>query len=382
MGVIPALIRKLPSLPMNILHVYKAALPHSMGGVEQVIHQLAKGAAEKGANVEVLALNRGPREVVDGGGYKVHYQPTLFEVASTPFSLKAFYKFRELSQKADIIHYHYPYPFADLLHLTCCPSKPSIVTYHSDVVRQRKLLKLYKPLQKRFLSSVDQIIATSPNYVQTSGTLQEYADKVSVIPLGLEESNYPEPPANKLDYWKKRVGGKFFLFIGVLRYYKGLHILLDALKGVDYPTVIIGTGPEENALKQKANEYGLKNIHFLGHVSDEDKVTLLKLCYAFVFPSHLRSEAFGLSLVEAAMFGEPMISCEIGTGTSYINVHGETGYVIKPRDSVDLAQCMLMLWKDEIKIRQFGEASRKRYILAFKSSIMLENYMGLYEKFV
>jgi glycosyltransferase involved in cell wall biosynthesis len=380
--VTPALIRKLPSLSMNILHLYKAALPHSMGGVEQVIHQLAKGAVEKGANVEVLALNRGPRDVVDGGGYKVYYQPTLFEVASTPFSLKAFYKFRELSKKADIIHYHYPYPFADLLHLGCCPRKPSIVTYHSDIVRQRKLLKLYKPLQKRFLSSMDRIVATSPNYVQTSETLQDYVDKVSVIPLGLEESSYPEPSIERLDHWKKRVGSKFFLFIGVLRYYKGLHILLDALKEADYPTVIIGTGPEENTLKQKANEYGLKNIHFLGHVSDEDKAALLKLCYAFVFPSHLRSEAFGLSLVEAAMFGKPMISCEIGTGTSYINIHGETGYVVKPNDSVELAQCMLMLWKDEIKIGQFGKSARKRYILAFKSSIMTKNYMDLYRMVV
>lgn len=363
---------------MNILHVYKAALPHSMGGVEQVIHQLAKGAAEKGANVDVLALNRGSREVVDGGGYKVHYQPTLFEIASTPFSLKAFYKFRKLSQKADIIHYHYPYPFADLLHLTCCPSKPSIVTYHSDIVRQRKLLKFYKPVQKRFLSSVDRIVATSPNYVQTSKTLRDYVDKVSVIPLGLEESSYPESSTERLDYWKKRVGSKFFLFIGVLRYYKGLHILLDALKEADYPTVIIGTGPEESTLKQKANEYGLKNIHFLGHVSDEDKAALLKLCYAFVFPSHLRSEAFGLSLVEAAMFGKPMISCEIGTGTSYINVHGETGYVVNPRDSVELAQCMLFLWKDEIKSRQFGKAARKKYINSLKSSMMTKNYMDLY----
>lgn len=364
---------------MKILHVYKAALPYSMGGVEQVVHQLAKGAAEEGANVDVLALNRGPREVVDGGGYKVHYQPTLFEVASTPFSLKAFYKFRKLSQKADIIHYHYPYPFADLLHLTYCPRKPSIVTYHSDIVRQRKLLKLYKPLQKRFLSSVDCIVATSPNYVQTSESLQDYVDKVSVIPLGLEDSNYPEPPAERLDYWKKRVGDKFFLFTGVLRYYKGLHILLDALKEVDYPTVIIGTGPEEKTLKQKANEYGLKNVHFLGHVPDQDKVALLKLCYAFVFPSHLRSEAFGLSLVEAAMFGKPMISCEIGTGTSYINIHGETGFVVKAENSIEWASFMSKLWEDELKAGQFGKAGLLRYKELFRSTRMLESYYKIYE---
>src|SRR5690606_23534758 len=85
---------------------------------------------------------------------------------------------------------------------------------------------------------------------------------------------------------------------------------------------------------------GVHNIHFLGQLSEEDKTVLLMLCYAFVFPSHLRSEAFGLSLLEAAMFGKPMISCEIGTGTSYINYMNNTGYVVPPADSLALANAM------------------------------------------
>lgn len=367
---------------MNILHVYKAALPHSMGGVEQVIHQLAKGATKEGANVEVIAINRGPERTINHEGYNVHYLPVLFEVVSTPFSLKAFPKFRKLAKQADIIHYHYPYPFADLLHFTCCPNKPSVVTYHSDIIRQKKLLKLYKPLQRRFLSSVDHIVTTSPNYFQTSGTLQAYSNKVSVIPLGLDESDYPEPSRERLDYWKRRIGDKFFLFTGVLRYYKGLHVLLDALKEIDYPTVIIGAGPEECALKQKAYAYGLKNIYFLSQVSEEDKIALLKLCYAFVFPSHLRSEAYGLALVEAAMFGKPMISCELGTGTSYINIHGKTGYVVKPGNSGELRKIMSRLWTDKYDANKFGRYARKYYAKLFKSSKMIQSYMELYNMFV
>lgn len=367
---------------MNILHVYKAALPKSMGGVEQIIHQLAKGTVEEGANVDVLALNRGPREVVDAGGYPVHYEPVNFEVASTPFSAGALRRFSGLANTADIIHYHYPYPFADLLHLMVSKGKPSIVTYHSDIVRQRKLMKLYKPLQKRFLSSVDQIVATSPNYVQTSQILRSFRDKVSVIPLGLDEANYPEPSEEKLSYWRERLSDKFFLFIGVLRYYKGLHILLDALKESDYPTVIAGDGPELAALKAKVQANGLKNVHFVGHVSDEDKSAILKLCYAFLFPSHLRSEAYGLSLVEAAMFGKPMISCEIGTGTSYINTHDKTGFVVRPDDPADLSMNMSKLWGDEVKASYLGRDARRDYLDSFKASAMIKKYMDLYGQFV
>lgn len=95
---------------------------------------------------------------------------------------------------------------------------------------------------------------------------------------------------------------------------------LDAVQGTDYPVVIVGSGPVEAELKAHASRLGLRIVHFLGALPDEDKVALLRLCYAVVFPSHLRSEAFGISLLEGAMYGKPLISSEISTGTSYINV--------------------------------------------------------------
>jgi rhamnosyl/mannosyltransferase len=253
-----------------------------------------------------------------------------------------------------------------------------VVTYHSDIVRYKTLLQLYRPLMHRFLDSVDAIVATSPNYLQTSSVLAGYKDKTQVIPIGLDKDNYPPPSATSMEEWRKRIGPRFFLFVGVIRYYKGLHILLDAARGTDYPIVIVGAGPIEQELKRHAQEQGLGNVIFLGMVSDEDKAALLKLSYAIVFPSHLRSEAFGISLLEGAMYGKPMISSEIGTGTSYINNHGETGLVVPPSDPDAFRRAMQQLWDNPELVQAMGARAQARYQKLFTARLMGENYARLY----
>ncbi len=123
-------------------------------------------------------------------------------------------------------------------------------------------------------------------------------------------------PGRSYGTGRERAGEKFFLFVGNLRYYKGLHVLLDALEGTPFRAVLSGPAHEQE-LRRQAARLNLTQVDFVGPVGDEDKVALLTLCRALTFPSHLRSEAFGISLLEGAMFGKPMISTEIGTGTSY-----------------------------------------------------------------
>jgi rhamnosyl/mannosyltransferase len=249
-------------------------------------------------------------------------------------------------------------------------------------VRQKVLLKLYEPLKHRFLESVDTIVATSPNYLASSAVLDRYRDKTRVITFGLDKTSYPEPDQARLDHWRAQVGPKFFLFVGVLRYYKGLHILLDAVAGTDYPVVIVGAGPIEAELKAHAARLGLKSVQFVGAVDDLDKAALLKLCYAVAFPSHLRSEAFGISLLEGAMYGKPMISSEIGTGTTYINVHGETGLVVPPSDHDALRAAMQTLWNDPQMAQEMGQRAEARYWQLFTSAQMADNYAHLYQELV
>jgi rhamnosyl/mannosyltransferase len=212
--------------------------------------------------------------------------------------------------------------------------------------------------------------------------LDRYRDKTRVITFGLDKSSYPEPEQARLDGWRAKLGPKFFLFVGVLRYYEGLHILLDAAAGTGYPVVIVGAGPIEQELKARAERLGLNNVVFLGRVDELDKVALLKLCYAVAFPSHLRSEAFGISLLEAAMFGKPMISSEIGTGTTYINVDRQTGLVVPPSDHEALRAAMRTLWDDPAMAQEMGRRAEARYWQLFTAEQMAERYASLYQELV
>ncbi len=363
---------------MRILHFYKTYYPDSVGGVEQVINQLARASVNLGVHTEVLSLSSDNPRTIEVDGHLAHRSKMAFQIASTGFSLSVFSRFSQLIKEVDVIHYHYPWPFMDLVHFAARVKIPTVVTYHSDIIRQKTLLKFYRPLKNRFLASVDRIVATSPNYLETSHVLERYRDKTSVIPIGLDSSTYPKPSPELLAKWQEKFGKRFFLFVGMLRYYKGLHILLDALKDTAYPVVIVGSGPLETELKAHAARLGLQNIYFTGMLQNEDKAALLELCYAVVFPSHLRSEAFGISLLEGAMYGKPMISSEIGTGTSFINIDKETGLVVKPSDPVAFRQAMQFLWENPLAAEKMGMQAKKRYLALFTADKMAADYAVLY----
>ena len=144
--------------------------------------------------------------------------------------------------------------------------------------------------------------------------------------------------------------------------------------------MIAGAGPEEASLQQQAARQGLGNVQLLGAVSDEDKMCLLELSLGFVFPSHLRSEAFGMSLVEAAMCEKPMVSCEITTGTSYINLNGVTGLTVPPEDAQALRDAMHKLMDQPELARAMGVAARSRHEAMFTAQHMARAYASVYRE--
>lgn len=366
---------------MRVLHLFKTYYPESMGGIEQVIFQLCQSCRAHGIEGEVLTLSANPLpERVQVGSHWVQRARLDLNLASTGFSRDALAQFRLRARHADRIHYHFPWPFMDLLHFAAGLRKPTLLTYHSDIVRQKMLLRLYRPLMHRFLSSVDAIVTASPNYLETSRVLARYRDKTQVVPYGLDRQSYPAASPDVLEGWRTRFPAGFFLFVGVMRYYKGLHILLEACQNSHYPVLIVGAGPLESALRVQAQRLRLSNVHFLGALPDADKIALLQLSRALVFPSHLRSEAFGISLLEGAMFGKPMISSEIGTGTSYINNHGETGLVVPPGDAAALRQAMDRLWVDADMAARMGAAAQQRYEQLFTAARMGQRMAEVYQQ--
>ncbi len=366
---------------IRVLHVYKTYYPDTTGGVEKVLQQLVRSLASLGVESRLLVLSPDPHPAqISFPEVTVVRCQTTFAVASNPMSMSALGEFRRQLAWADVVHYQFPWPFGDLLQVLCGGSKPSVVSYQSDIVRQKNLMRLYRPLMQRFLSHADRVCATSPSYRNTSPVLSQLKKPVDIIPNGLDADMCPPAPVDVLQRWRAQLGEGFLLFVGVLRYYKGLHTLIEAAAGLNAPVVIAGAGPEAGSLQALAHQQGAKRVHFVGHITDEDKSALLQLCAGFVFPSHLRSEAFGMSLVEAAMYSRPMISCEIGTGTSYVNLHGVTGWTVPPEDPIALRLSMQQLLDNPEQAQAMGRAAHQRYEENFTGQRMAQSYLQVYRE--
>ena len=365
---------------MRILHFFKTYYPDTTGGIEQVIFQLCQGSRAFGFEGQVLTLSPDPYPArLQVADHQVTRVKENFNVASTGFSLQVFSSFKEMAAEADLVHFHFPWPMMDLVHFATRHGRPTVLSYHSDIIKQRNLLKVYGPLMNQFLKSMDRILVASPNYLESSDTLTPFAEKTVVVPYGLDQSTYPQISAARQAHWDQQLPEKFFLFVGVLRYYKGLDSLLSALEGVDYPVVILGCGPQEEELKAQAQKLQLRNVLFVGRLDDEDKACLLQRCYALVFPSHLRSEAFGISLLEASMYGKPMISCEIGTGTTYVNIHEDTGLAVAPNTPLALREAMRRLWDNPNETQRFGINARARFQQLFTAQHMCAATVEVYQ---
>ena len=366
---------------MRVLHFFKTYYPDTTGGIEQVIFQLCQGGRAYDIESQVLTISQNPYPArVQVADHLVTRAKENLNLASTGLSMHVFGQFKKMAAEADVVHFHFPWPLMDLVHFATAHGRPTVLSYHSDVVKQRTLLKLYGPLMGRFLRSMDRIVVASPNYLSSSETLTAFSDKTVVIPYGLDEMAYPKISLEKIHHLRKSVPEKFFLFVGVLRYYKGLDSLLNALEGIDYPMVILGSGPEEQELKIQAQKLQLRNVLFLGRLDDEEKVCLLQMCYALVFPSHLRSEAFGISLLEASMYGKPMISCEIGTGTTYVNIHEKTGLAVPPGSPLALREAMSRLWNNHEEAQRFGVNARIRFQELFTADRMCASIAQVYNE--
>ena len=171
------------------------------------------------------------------------------------------------------------------------------------------------------------------------------------------------------------------LFIGKFRYYKGLHVLFEAMNQVDGKLLLIGEGYLEKELKRKVAADGLVNkVEFLGELSNRKVNAYLKACDVFVLPSVQRSEAFGIVQLEAMACGKPVVCTDLGTGTTYVNQHQKTGIVVAPDDPLDLAQAInFLLDNPEVRFK-FGQAGSERVKKYFTADRMVDDIIALYEK--
>lgn len=362
----------------KITHFFKTFMPDSQGGIQEVIRQLGTYTLKKGFEVEVIVPSSNPQvTIVDG--IIVKSFKTSFEISNMPISFEIIREFRAIIKDSDIIHLHYPYPFIEILSLIFASDKHIVITYHAPIVGRKFLMSCYYPLARKLFQKADIIVPTSHNLAQTENILKGFESKIRPIGLWISKDRYKKDIRVPQDFIEKvKNFGDYALFVGVLRIYKGLDNLLDTAKKVKKNIIIVGQGPEyERLIKRKANE-NLTNIHFLGFLNDEFVSHLFQNCRFVILPSHTRGECFGMVLLEASLYSKAMISTELGTGTSWVNNNGETGFVIEHSNHEILAEKINYLFDNPKQCEKFGENANKRLNTVFNCERLPQQYIDIY----
>lgn len=366
---------------MKILQVNKLYYPW-IGGVEKIVQQIAAGLNGKNDfEIEVLTCQaKGKRKIEEIEGVKVFRTGSFGVFWGMPISLDFFNLFRELRNKYDIINFHHPFPLADLAIFLFRPRAKLVVHYHSDIVRQRIFEFLFRPLILNTLKKAEKILVSSPNLIKTSSYLRRFKDKCLVVPFGIDIERFQRRDFQQIQRIREKYG-EFVLFVGRLNYYKGLRYLIEAMKDVPANLVIIGEGPEKKDLEFRVKKLGIQNkVFFLPHLRKSELIDFYQTTRVFVLPSIFRSEAFGIVLIEAMACGIPVISTELGTGTSWVNIDGETGFIVPSRDSMALAGAIKKILENKELSQKLGQNAFKRAKDNFTLEKMLKSYEDLYKE--
>jgi glycosyltransferase involved in cell wall biosynthesis len=370
---------------VRILHLSRF-YPPDPGGLEQVVAQLAEGTVRAGHEVRVIAATgsgwaREPgRRMTEPplGGVVVVRLPTPRIVWSQPLPRGYFAAARG---PADVVHLHHPHPLADAAFLAG-PSRPLVITHHADVRRRNAAKALYRPLLRAVLKRAAAIVAPTGAHLAISGELHGFEGKTRVIPFGVDVQRFsPKPDVPRPVKFPQDPKVPVGLFVGRLLGYKGLHVLLDAVKGTDLHVVIVGGGPIRPELEQRIERLGLgSQVILVGQVSDDELPCYYRAASYFVLPSVTAQEMFGVTLLEAMATERPVISTALPTGVHEVNVANVTGLEVPVGDATELRKAMRRLAEDAALRAKLGAAGRQRVLERFTLERMIHAHLSLYEE--
>lgn len=368
----------------SVLHIYKDYYPPVRGGIEQCIHWMCD-ETRSDFHVRVLVASRSRDtldEVIDG--VRVVRAGSFGRVLSLPLAPSFHRLMRRMD--SDILHFHMPMPLGEMAYLL--PPRPKgmvVVTYHSDIVRPAQRMMGYGPLQRIFLNQANVIMPTSQRYLDSSATLAPHRARCKVVPLGIPLDAWRETEesiAYSRHIHEKARGRTVVVFLGVLRYYKGLPFLLEAMRqlGEQVCLFIGGDGPKRGELEAQAQALGVADrVTFLGDLSETEAVGLLHGGDLFCIPSHLRAEAFCLSQIEAMACGLPVVGTNLATGVPEVNRDGVTGRIVEPASADALAKGLRELIGNPELRKAMGEAAKNRAETLYSSKMMGEELRKVYQ---
>jgi glycosyltransferase involved in cell wall biosynthesis len=368
------------SKSLKILQVGKYYSPFR-GGVESMVQGLSEGLAKKDVEVTVLcASHEGEQgeEIIEG--VKVIREKrytTLFSQPITPGLLKDLHK---LCRSMDLVHVHSPNPMAEFFTLFIPPEIPVVVTYHSDIIRQKILGPLYRPALRAFLNRANTIVVPTLNHIKYSNILHEYAAKCQVIPFGVDDTPFEATYSIKKKASElHETYGDFVLFVGRLVEYKGLEYLIEAMKNVNAQACLVGKGPLKLELQKQIQNLRLEErVHLLTVDDNETLNAYYHACALFALPSVTPNENFGIVQLEAMHCGRPIVTTDLKSGVPAVGDRDVTCRIVPPRSSEALSLAINELLENELLRSRFGKAAKEKASRLYTLNAMVTSYHDLY----
>ena len=371
---------------MKVLHLGK--YDGDVGGIERHLRALLRGMPPEIEVVNLVANDRGITDEHRHYSYstvRVASHGSLASVALAP-TMPAVARRLHRQYGFDLVHLHFPDPLGHLTAMALPRRVRRVVSWHSDIVRQKGALSLYSPFLRSFLRDADALIGATPQHFSTS--LQIPADNAGqireVIPYGFDSSAFATSDESraKLNQLMIERGNRPLIFaVGRHVYYKGFEVLIRAMQSLDANLWIGGRGPLTDSLMHLALDLGLADrVKFVGFIPDHLLVAYYEACDVFCMPSVERAEQFGLVQLEGMYCSKPVVTTRLGTGVEYVTIDGETGLLVPPNDSKALANALGTLLADAALRAQMGVAGKRRVEEVFSVEQMVRKTVSVYHR--
>ncbi|ABC27931.1 Glycosyltransferase [Hahella chejuensis KCTC 2396] len=330
------------------------------GGAQVVLHHLATELTKLGAQVVVLAPHfKGDTICDDEYEYRVvrFKAPGSKKIGNRMVLLDLFRLYR--SFKFDLLHCHAAYPQAFVARsFKRLVDIPVVCRPHGNDIVPEGGIRKSRYAERRLIlgmESVDIFVAQGAYMKSVLIELGAPERKIVVINNGVDDNILTTSPSMTAGC------GDYALAMGRLSSVKGFDNLIRAIAKTSDSKItlkIAGDGPDSKLLGALVRQLGLnERVELLGHISGEEKVSLLKGARLFINSS--RKEAYSNAIVEAIALHIPVIATEVG-GNREIIEHGVTGLTYSVEDTDQLAYAISVLWHDGDLRKSLAEKAYSR----------------------
>lgn len=305
---------------------------------------------------------------------------------SLALSPQLIWKARELHRQRqfDVVHLHYPDPMSHLASMAIPASVPRVISWHADIIRQKMMLRLYRPWLERSVQNAKAIVVATPAHISSSPILSHIPDieRLHVIPYGFDLASYRQPHAH-CAVLRQQHPGKIIFALGRHVHYKGFDVLIKAMAQlpVDTQLIIGGEGPLSDEWKQLAGTSpAAPRIHFAGLIANADLPAYYQACDVFCLPAVNQAEAFGIVQVEAMACSRPVVSTRLNNGVDFVNQDGYSGFTVLPSSVDALAEALGRLLQDDALRERLGQQALQRANQEFSLEALRSKTLKVYEK--